>query len=221
MANEYLRIDMRELTGLVNHMHQTHSEENFQKLMYRALARTGTHVRTQLGRILPMDYEVNATWVRSQVGRPRTNYTGDGVRCIIPLQGERGVLGDRFRAGIRMGGSGKRMRSVKRIRDEERRGRTRYRISTRVVKGQTSTLPETLKNQGGNRPFFLFSSVRQIPLVFVRRTKARKPIVRVVGLNVPRMPLNQSREEVQKETIEMLEKRILHEHDVIMRGLAK
>lgn len=228
MANEYLRIDMRELTQLVNHMHHIHTEENFQKLMYRALARTGTHVRTQLGKILPLDYEVNATWVRSQVGKPRTTFTGGtaGVQCIIPLEGKRGILGDRFKAGVRSGNAGQGLRGKLMVRKGTKGNyryerRKQYSINAKLVQGQISQLPDKMRNQGGNPPFFIFSSVRRIPIVFTRRTKRRKPIVRVVGLNVPRMPLNRSREEVQKETIEMLEKRILHEHDVIMRGLVK
>ena len=81
-----------------------------------------------------------------------------------------------------------------------------------MVKGQRRTMPSQMSHQGGNPPFRnLGSSLGG--LTFTRTTDDRLPIARVAGIGVPQMPLNRSEDDVQTDIMDMLMKRLEHEHE--------
>ena len=161
-------------------------------------------MKTILKQDIPQDYEVKPAWVGSHVKSPRTQMVGGrlGVSCCIPIDGTRASIGGRYSAT----GGAHGWNAVH---------RKRYKINAKMLKGKTSTLPEEMSHQGGNPPFRNLGS-KLGGATFTRVSKERLPIVRVVGLSVPQMPLNRSRDEVQEDIMDTLMKRLEHEHAYIM-----
>jgi len=200
----YLDIDISDAQAMIDALRAVHTEREMNQLLYRACSRTGARVKTILKTELPKDYEVKPTWVGSHVGKPVTQIGGGGlgVSCVIPSDGMRGSIGGMFNAsGGAHGWNAKRGR--------------RYKITTKLIKGQRSTLPSEMSHQGGNPPFRNLGS-RLNGVTFTRVGKDRFPIVRVVGLGVPQMPLNRSKDDVQEEIMDTLMKRLEHEHAYII-----
>lgn len=200
----YLDIDISDAQEMIAALRAVHTEQEMNKLLYRAFQRTGKKVKTILKTELPKKYEVKPTWIGSQVGRPNTQIGGGGlgVSCSIPISGARGSIGGRYSASGGAHGW------------NAARGR-RYKITAKIVKGQGSTLPGEMSHQGGNPPFRnLGSSLGGA--TFTRTGEDRLPIARVVGLGVPQMPLNRSEEDVQDSIMETLMERLEHEHAYII-----
>lgn len=187
-----MQIDLKDLNQTINQIRQVHSEKNFRRIMFNAFKRAGDRTKGVLKKEIPKHYEAKPAWIGKQVRSPVLK-TGTEITCAIPISGVRGVIGKRFNA-----------------RKISRKKKT-YRIQAKIMKGQNTTLPSAMKNQGGNKPFMIEGGAMK-GMVFTRRTKKRFPIVRVVGLNVPRMPFNKAEKGVQKEILDVLAKRIEHEH---------
>ena len=203
-GNNPITIDISELDGLIRDMRKIHTKQEYEQLMLRAFRRTGTRVKTILGKEIPKEYEAKSTWIKSNVGRPRTGFgggNGASVSCSIPIDGARGVHGWQFRTS--------------KPRGRPAKGR-RYKIATHMIKGQTGELPPVMKNQGGNPPF-----IGPNGIVFTRKTDKRLPIVRVAGIGIPQMPINRSEDDIQEEIIDTLKKRIEHEHNYLISNLGR
>lgn len=193
----YLRVDASDLSEKIEALRAVHTKHEFELLMYRAFKRTGGRVKTILKQDIPKEYFAKPSWIGSTVGNPKTNMGGiggAGVSCCIPIDGTRGVLGQQFAAAGPRGRRGK--------------GKA-YKITAKMVKSGASTLPATMDSYGGQPPFFA-PGLGQT--VFTRKSKARLPIVRVVGIGVPQMPVNRSEKDVQEDILDTLKKRIEHEH---------
>lgn len=208
----YLNVDISQLQGTIEQMRAIHTQKKFELLMMRAFRRTGQRVKTILKAEIPKDYEARPRWIGQTVGRPRTQFGGFGgmaVSCSVPIDGERGVLGRRFHAA---GPPGRRAKGK------------RYKITSQIVKGQKSVLPETMDNYGGQPPFIARSGKSGFSgagVVFTRKGESRLPIVRVVGRGVPQMPIARSEDKVQDEIMETLKGRIEHEHKWMIGAIKK
>ncbi|MBQ8507206.1 MAG: hypothetical protein IJ466_07255 [Clostridia bacterium] len=219
-GQNYLDIDMSDLDELIRDMRSLHTPENFKKLMVRALRRTGSQVRTMTDREIRKEYDIKKAYVMADMGNPKIDSAN--VSCIIPIEGKRGIHGLQFK--------------VSKPRGRPTAGR-RHKIATHIVKGKSELLPDVMKNQGGNPPFIAHESEKKKKLpgydpkkdkgaqldgfVLTRKTSKRTPIVKVVGIGIPQMPMNEAKDAIQDRTIEILKKRIEHEHDVLMRRLVK
>ena len=191
MANEsYLYVDMSDVAKKIDWMRGVMKKQQFERLMHRTFNEVGRKSRTLIAKEVQKDYQVTQRWVKSQIQRYRLSFGYGGVQCIIPISGHKGIIGRTFKANAL------------------RRGR----ISAAIVKTNRSRLPKEMKNQGGNPPFMAQG------MGFTRRTKARLPIVRVVGLGVAQMPLNRSRDEVTDAILDYTEKRLEHNFGRIMSG---
>ncbi len=161
------------------------------------------YTRTAIKRIVPRNYEVTQEEVYRHIGSAKTRFSGGiGVNCCIPIKGKRLSIGGGFSAsGGAPGWSSK--------------GK-QYKITTQMVKGQTSTLPDVMKHQGNNPPFINTTAPKLNGLAFTRtgyKTKNGKDaIVKVVGIGVPQMPLNRSEDKVQEAIVKKLIERLEHEH---------
>ena len=73
----------------IDALRAVHTTPEFEKVLYRAFARTGNKVKTILRKELPKEYNVTPNWVGSQVGTPKTTIGGGGigVSCSIPITG--------------------------------------------------------------------------------------------------------------------------------------
>lgn len=177
----YLQVDMSDVSRLLNEMESVLSRPQFERLLYRTFNEVGRKSKTLISRAVRQDYVAQDAWIRSQIRRPQLSI-GAGVECKIPINGAKGVIGQRFRA------------------NRLRRGR----ISASIVRSGRSRLPRVMENQGGNPPFMVGDTG------FTRRTAARLPIVRVVGLGVPQMPLNRSEDETARLLLEYTGERLEH-----------
>lgn len=187
MAEPWLYIDTSELDSTINHMREVLTPDQFDQFMFRTLKEVGNRAKTPIARAVQNEYEVTQGWVKSQMGNPQMS-VGAGVTCVIPINGTRGSIGGRFSAS---GGH------------RSKRG-GKLKLRAHIVKGQTSVLPDTMDHQGGQPPFMVGG------VAFTRKTKARGPIARVVGLGVPQMPINRAKPEVQSQIVNLLEKRLVH-----------
>lgn len=204
MAAVYLDVDISDAKATIDALRAVHTEQEMEKLLYRVFKRTGGRVKTILRQDLPKEYEVKPAWVGRHVGNPQTTIGGGGmgVSCSIPIDGTRGSIGGTYSAkGGRHG-----WRAT--------RGK-RYKVGAKIIKGESSTLPGEMSHQGGNPPFRNFGS-KLGKATFTRVGKDRYPIVSVVGLAVPQMPLNRSKEDVQEDIMVTLMKRLESEHAFII-----
>ena len=190
-----LYIDISELDDTIKFMKDVLEPDKFESFMYRTIKEVGKKVETLTPKAVQKEYEVTQRWVKGAMEKPQMS-VGDGVQCIIPINGERGDIGDPFKAS---GGH---------------RSKRGYKLKLRahIVKGQRSTLPEKMSHQGGQPPW-INSELAKGKHAFTRLTKERLPIAKVVGLGVPQMPLNRSKAEIQQKTIEYMKQRLEHNFD--------
>lgn len=188
-GNRFLYIDVSELDGTIDKMRAVLDPAAFERMMYRTLKEVGNRAKVPIARAVQDEYEVKQAWVKGAMGKPKMS-VGDGVQCVIPIDGHRGSIGGTYKAsGGHLSKSGGKLK-----------------LRAHIVKSQRSTLPEKMDHQGGQPPFMANG------VAFTRKTKERFPIVRVVGLGVPQMPINRAEPEVQKQIVELLEKRLEHNY---------
>ena len=185
-ANIY--VDISDLQETIKKMKDVMSRGAFEEMLRCTFNDAGRKVKTIVSREVPQDYEVTASWVRNSVGWPkRLPSTQIGVE--IPINGHRGSIGGRYRATRATGG----------------------KIRARIVKNQTTILPDNMPAHLGGQPPFMVRKDNNDRMVFTRMYKGKPyPIVRVVGLGVPQMPINKSRDDVQDEIRTVVEKRLVH-----------
>ena len=189
-ANVSLYIDASDLQQKVELCRSVLSKKGFEKLMYRTFNEVGRRAKTPIAKETVEKYQVTQAWVRSQIGSPKISIGGN-VTLAIPLKGHKGSIGGRFHAATRKRGKvGKKSVSGK--------------IVAHIVKGESSVMPDVMKNQGGNPPFMANG------VAFTRRGPDRLPIVSVKGLAVPQMPLNRAASPTQDRILELAEERLEH-----------
>lgn len=189
-----LEIDASELNDEIKFLQRVMKPEVFQRAMYGIMQRTGRHVGTILKKDLPQKYHVTGGEIGSVVKNPQLSMGGGMVGCTIPLVGKRKNIGTGYSAtGYRRGWraltSGK------------------YKITAKILKSGASTLPFDMSSYAGFPPF------RNMPsklgaLTFTRTSKQRGPIEKVSGIAVPQMPMNQSRDQVERDIVQYLDQRI-------------
>lgn len=188
-GNNPLYIDMSDVGDKLTMMQNALTKQQFERMMLRLFAETARKTKTIIAKDTTVDYAVTQAWVKSKIKPFTLGYGGEfPVTCKIPLSGEKGVIGPRFKLS----------------------GRKR-KISAKIVKSGVSVLPKEMENQGGNPPF-IYNGV-----VYTRRTRKRHPIVRVVGLGVPQLPLNRSEDAVRSDILDYIDRRLDH-HFIGMFG---
>lgn len=202
-------IDVSSAKKTLDELRRLYTEKQFQRIVYSALKRTGEQTRTAVKRIVQNKYVVKQNDVLKRIGKPNTQFGGAGlgVQCTIPIEGSRLTIGGGFRAkggkpgwsNIASNGKGK-----------------RYKITAKIVKKETSKMPEVMKHQGGYPPFINTTAKKLNGVAFTRtgeKTKEGKDaIVKVVGIGIPQMPLNRSKAEIQDFVADKLIERLEHEH---------
>lgn len=174
-----LYLDASDAISKIRKMESQLSPERYQQLLRLTLVDVGRKAKGIIGDYVIEDYVVSKGWVTSQVGHPEVS--GD-LTVIVPIRGSRGGIGPIYPIAEQSGSGKKR------------------RIRANIVRSGASTLPATMDHQGGNPPFVAKGAV------YTRKTKGRRPIVRVVGLGVPQMPMNRSREKIENELVHEMER---------------
>ena len=183
-------VDITDLADTIAKMKSIMSTSSFEEMMRRTFNDAGRKVKTIIRKEVPKDYEVTAAWAGSMVGWPKSQGGAGQIGVVVPIKGTRGSIGGRYK--------------VSGARGRPKKGR-RYKINAKIVKGQTSTMPATMDHQGGQPPFMANG------VAFTRKYAHQPyPIVHVVGLGVPQMPINKSKDDVEKDIKEVVEKRLVH-----------
>lgn len=208
----YLDIDITDAKQKMETLRAVLSEREMRQLSYRVLRRTGAKVKSIVSTDVPKKYHIQKGTVASDIRSPRMGNIGAGeISCCIPIEGKRHIIGGKtFPAkGGRHG-----WKNIK--------GGKRYKITAQIIKGETSVLPETIKDQGGNPPFRNLGARKLNNATFTRAPGVgfppdNLPIVRVAGLAVPQMPMNRAEDDVQNDVRNHMMDRIEKEYANIIR----
>ena len=184
-GNAYLQLDVSEVMSAVELMRASLNEKQFQSLMRRTIGETARKAKSLTAREVVKDYCETQGWVASAFRSYKMSAGAGGINCVIPISWHKGTIGGRYSA------SG---------------GRNGRPIKARIVRTNISVLPGSMSAQGGNPPFINGNG----GVAMTRRTKARLPIVRVVGLAVPQMPVTRSRARVENTLVDYMGKRLDH-----------
>lgn len=182
-----IEIDSSDFWEKANRLRAVMTQAQFERAMYGIFQRTGRHVSAILRKDLPRKYEVKAGEISASVKSPTLTMGMGGVGCSIPIRGVRGKIGSAYKAS----GS---------ARGWESRYK-KYRVKAKILKGKQSTLP--VKWHSGYPPF------RNIPsklnqVTYARSSSKPGPIMKITGIAIPQMPLNQSEADVQQDIREYL-----------------
>lgn len=198
MAKTALYVDASELDSLLDDMKKKVGPENFDRLMRRTVNEVGKGMKKPIAREVMKDYAVTKPFVYRGIKKPYMKFDDGGPACVIPLEGEKGHIGGTFKA---FGG-------------HPGWNPPKYSVRARIVKSGISTLPSVMSHQGGNPPFINTSASKLNGVAFTRtggHTKNGKPaIASISGLALPQMPMNRASPEIEKEILERLEKRAVH-----------
>lgn len=198
MEGIYLDIDASDLNEKMDRLRNAMTEQQFTNAMYGIFKRTGGHVRKILKSDLPHKYEAKPKEIGEAVKKEKVTSGGLGVGCSIPIRAARkGIGGKGFPAS---GG-----RNDKKFAYLSFAGK-RYRVKAKIVKDNTSVLPQVMNSYGGQTHFRNLGAAKLNNLVFTRAGRARLPIEKVSGIAIPQMPMNRSEPEVQKDIRVYLEK---------------
>lgn len=192
-----LYLDVSDALEGVEYMKQMLGTEAANNALRHTVYDTAKKVKTIVGDEVPQDYDVSSSWVKKQVGSPVWQGGGSEVSIRIPIKGARGSIGGTFGAS-----GGKRGWAAARG--------GRYKVKARIVKGTQSVLPSTMDHQSAGMPPFRNIGSKLGKATFVRKGKARFPIVSVKGLSVAQMPMNRSREDIENEIQDYMAKRLAH-----------
>lgn len=196
-AGVYIEIDASETLELLNRIQILVKPEQFRRIVYNVYKRTGRHVITAVKKDVSHDYAVTQKEVAKAVGKPKLSMYSGEIGCTIPITGRRGAIGGMFSAS----GSAKGWQSV----------RKKYRVKTHVIRGARKPLPKQMNDIGGLPPFRNSTATKLHNVTFTRVTKDKLPIRKIVGIAIPQMPMNRSREAVQDDIIKFMMKRIEQE----------
>ena len=194
-------IDSSEVQAAVGRLRDVMTPEQFENAMHGIMKRMPGQVKIILGDTVPPKYHVNSTEVRKAVGYGKTS-VGGGAGCVIPVRGERKHIGGGGRGFPGWGGA-KGWESLKR----------KYRVSTKIYRGQLVRLPTHLVSYGGQPPFRNTAAPSLHGLTFTRLGKKRLPIEPVVGIAVPQMPPNKAepatQDKIADKLLELTERRLM------------
>ena len=198
-----LEVDATDLLRELTRLEGVLTPEQIDRCMVRIFRRVPGHLRRTLPREVRKEYQVKAGWVSETIKGARIT-GGGGAGCIIPVRGERIVVGE---GGYKTAGGARGWASLKR----------KYRVRAHIVTAGTSTLPERMKS--GYPPFQNFSAKKIPPhKAFKRLTKKRGPIQSIVDIAIPQMPMNRSRPGVEKDIRDFMYKRMEHEIQQLIRS---
>lgn len=184
MAQAYsIHIDASKALQTLSEVQKLLSPNKCRELLRYTLTDVGRATKSIVGDTVVEDYVVTKSWASDKVGFPQVG-GGSGLTVTVPVRGARGVIGPLYPIA---GTSG---------------GKKNRRVKANIVRSGVSTLPKKMDHQGGNPPFIGKG------MVFTRKTSKRYPIVRVVGLGVPQMPLNRSKEKIENKIVSEMEKSV-------------
>jgi len=196
MGNRNLEIDTTDAQRILDQVADALSPEQIDRLMFRTLKEVGNKTRTETGKAVAAEYAVTKGWAMARMSPPKLGGGGGGWSCVIPMKDKRGWLGDDFKL---MGWHKGSKRKIGRVR-------------AKIYRGGASTLPDKMRNYGGNPPFISKGKV------YTRRTNKARPLAGIVDIAMPQMPLNKSKPLVEQAIQEAMVKRLTHNLEHLFGG---
>lgn len=195
MTGNAIYVDISDVEQTVDRMRSVLGPDSMNRIMLRTFNEVRRKAKTIISKGVTMDYSVPQYWAKKYIGNGNITLDGRGMASLsLPMQGVKGVIGPRYKV------SGKRRKITAYI----------------LRRGGVSTLPEKMKNQGGNAPFF--TKARGQNIVMTRRTQKRYPIVRVAAISLPQMPLNLSEDRATEELHDYVWTRLDHHLGRALQG---
>lgn len=212
-ANVAIHVDTTDLNELISQLRLLYTQDKFNTIMYRVLTRAATRTKTIVRKEVPTDYMAKPSWIGSAFRSPIIT-RGANMSCTIPLNASRGYIGKGSTFPATAANGGRNLRTAYEGRKGKRK-RRKYTISAQIVASGASKLPSS-----GKQPHFMvFSGKKYRGRVFARLDKRGDKIRPAVGIGVPQMPMNRTKDAVQKGVMETLKNRIEHEHAWEMRKM--
>ena len=207
---ELLDVDIGDVQAKIDALRGLYTQKEFEKLMYAAFRRTGSHTKSIMQKELPEDYFVKRSEIGKAVGAPRMTTGAGNIGCCIPVRGKMRHIGGSVEA---VGG----------IRGWEsaRLGGKKYKIWARIVRRGVSELPTEMEKHKENAPFRNLGAEKIGDVAYVRnstgKSSFKKPgknkFVSLTAVAVPQMPVNRSADDMQDSIRKKLYERIEHEHN--------
>lgn len=199
-TGNFIEIDISDVDRLCREYKSYMSKAEYDRMIYRIVNRTKTHVAAGVSQQVRKEYVVPARDVKEAVKTPQMRGSGSDVGCIIPIRGTRRGIGTKqkgvFGVTGASGAPGWRIPGP-------------YRIKAHIVKAKQSILPQDAMK--GVAPFRNTTARKLNGLTFTRAGKERTPISKISGIAVPQMPWNRSRDDIQKDIADFALKQAQHE----------
>lgn len=231
MATRPLSIDMSDVYEKLREIRQVVGEKNAEKILYWTVKDTAGHIRKTLSPILRKEYQSRAMTIRGSIGQPEMN---GAMSCVIPIENTRNIIGgkdfplDGSTTRVVKGNATRRKKALE--AGKKPKPGKKYKIRAKILKKGVSTMPDVMPGAGrssyGDQPPFLMpvkskEGATGKYIVMTRKGKEKLPIIRVVGIGVPQMPLNRSREEVKDDIAEYAMKRLVHNYEAVLQKYVK
>lgn len=189
MATE-LVLDISDLQRKIDELKDNMTVDAFHLLMKRSIVDASKHAKVTVAKEAYKDYAVTQRWIKSNIYSPRIseNFAG-GVQAVIPISGHRGSIGGTFKMG---------------------KWKRNKQLKAKILRSGMSTLPERFPHQGNNKGFVIDG------IAYTRSDRNKR--VRVVGVSVPQMPLNKSRQAIEESVLDYMGKRMEHYFMRYMQG---
>lgn len=228
-----LELDASNLQYLVDEVKRNTTEDQFQRIIGRALLRAGKSVRTAIAQEVIREYHVKYSLVLSTM-HPAVVSTNP-ANMTIKVSGVREKTGKKETYPAWAAGwdhpSG-------RARSKARRYSRSGVVTMEDVRGVRSTLPSGLGTDArhfmvmrGPYAGKVFAAIPRVPGASLyikhirgkrmcRYARANEKIRPAVGIAIPQMPLNRAADAIQLRFEEIFQKRVAHEWENAMKGIA-
>ena len=233
-GDSMLQLDMDQFETLLGNMAATLTAKQYRRVMIRALRRSGNAVKTAVAREVYKEYHIPYSSALHSMGSPRITSMTSAPSMNIYVKGKRERIGPTgpypaWSQGANTSSGRKRKRAYSRSGN----------VTMEDVRGVKSTLPAGV---GTDARHFMVMSGKYAGRVFAaipktaggslfkvhtrgkricRYQRSNETIRPAVGIAIPQMPLNRATPGIQARFVEIFQKRVMHEWQNVMAGIAQ
>lgn len=201
-----LKLDLSEFHDAIKEYQLRLDFASFDRGMKNTFYDLKTRFRTPIYRALASEYYVKRKEVYAALGKLKYRSSVGEISCWYDVKGKRKSIGGGRKGSLKNG---------------------RYRTGTfyaKIVKSGENPLPTD-----GRRPHFARNSTGSIIVIHPDKFKVenvrpgtkrvlRKRITSAVSLAIPQMPLNRSKDEVEKQILKIAMERLTHNMSRVIDG---
>ena len=220
--SKFLDVDVSRLNELMRGIEEEIGPDGLKKALQWTFRRVPGHIRRIMPSIIVKDYHVQKRYVARTIQKGTLTKDAKGVTCIIPVIDPRGIVGG---SNYTLAAGARRMAERRlHMSNKQKKGKP-YRIKFKMKQQKVSVLPKRMpearrSSYGDQPPFVTPRASKTNGLVFTRKfAKRALPIIRVGGIGVPQMPLNESEKPVQHDIAQYIEKELTLNYEEILRRI--